>query len=1323
MGKKKTETKTTKKPSGLKVGRNGKWFNLTWKMPSEKYGKGVQLSTADHKKTVKKKKKNVKVNAWGKESNLGKNVTSKKVEINVKNYFPWKDKKISYIAFRVRGQAAVHETKKVKTTYTQSKWSSKSFKITKPSKPSLSFARNTAYTTTVNVNLPSSCTATGKQWVTRISCRYRLQVYKNGKWSYPGWNYETKNLLDGPGNLQFTINHGDESTNIENATSTKVTIQAALAGPAGWSNSYADVQKTFSYSAPYIPVIKKAVVASNTTTKKLDCSIKFEYDNAGGNPIQNIKVMYAFAPPNIDLTAQDPEWQEASISGGDNNTFVPDGSGKNTGYIPFTIPQLIPENHLLYVKIVAVNNGKETHSEEVLCKENSGEVPNSSMVLAKPSINGVSAPVGNKVTVDVTNQCLASGRTDGQPVYEEVDYPDPEYIRSYFERHYIKVDNPDPDDMDEYYEWDDDAQVFIPTEDDEPDPETTYYIFDGTYFQTGDTTINEEKTYYEKVGHAIDRVLIILEFLPNNLQSKYENMIIGFIETNPSDQSQDYSYTVEIPPDYTSSFKIGAYALIGQCELYSKIPANYDRLDPPVPGYKKYVVTNIVVRSERETFGGFIPLPPSNVQAKHLGEGNVMVTWTWDWTEADSAEVVWSDYSEALDSTEQPSSYIVTNQKKSKLIVRNLEMGKTWNFWVRLMKDENASIWSNPASESLMSSPNIPSLVLSKDVITMDDTVTASWAYVSGDNSPQGMAEVCLCSIDGSGNEIPGNIIAKIPQNEDDDPERQYVVIDPKTQDPPWISGETYNLAVRVVSQNGLGSVSWSKAQAVTIVDPLYSDIYSTSLELIDSSTQTTLPYPNIYDPTSTYLAGDHVLRIEPDIDDNEQNPFNRNIARLYIAKQNIDTPEEWVLEHWNYDENIPSLKLTKMPLDVVAYKGPENTVSTLRIERAEDYFIDRPDNDGTYGGYEGEIVYENSDGDNCYLEVESPSGNPSEQNYYEYDAETKSYIPTTDNEVVSGKTYYYAANNLVSYRVELNDLFGYIDDDASYYLTYIVEDSHGQHAEMRYEFDVKWDHQAVDPDAEAWIENVAIDEEIKSIAKIQINNPDPESVMEGDYCDIYRISADGYDLIYEKAQFGQTYVDPYPTIGEHGGHRIVYKTLYGDYITAEGSLAMLDILSYETDDIFESDGNIIDFGDENVKLMFNMDLSNTWSKDFQQTKYLGGSIQGDWNVGVTMSSSLSVNVLISDWDSVSKIRSLAQFADICHVRTKDGMNYLADVQVSERIPYEAYFTPENEVTNIGEYSFNITKVDSVELDGMTLQEWEESISEYEIPVDPDEGV
>ena len=102
------------------------------------------------------------------------------------------------------------------------------------------------------------------------------------------------------------------------------------------------------------------------------------------------------------------------------------------------------------------------------------------------------------------------------------------------------------------------------------------------------------------------------------------------------------------------------------------------------------------------------------------------------------------------------------------------------------------------------------------------------------------------------------------------------------------------------------------------------------------------------------------------------------------------------------------------------------------------------------------------------------------------------------------------------------------------------------------------------------------------------------------------------------------------------------------------------------------------------------------------------------------MTSTISVNVMTNDWDTISQLRKLAQYEGLCHVRTRDGMNYIADVEVSERIPYEAYYDPNGDVTHIGEYSLNITRIDPIELDGLTFDEWKNVMTEDEVPADPD---
>lgn len=181
---------------------------------------------------------------------------------------------------------------------------------------------------------------------------------------------------------------------------------------------------------------------------------------------------------------------------------------------------------------------------------------------------------------------------------------------------------------------------------------------------------------------------------------------------------------------------------------------------------------------------------------------------------------------------------------------------------------------------------------------------------------------------------------------------------------------------------------------------------------------------------------------------------------------------------------------------------------------------------------------------------------------------------------------------------------------------------------------------------------------------------------------------------------FGQTYVDPYPAIGEHGGHRCVFKTANGDFITEDSELAWVDTRA-DDGDILEHEDNVIGFGKDSVSLRYNADLSNSWKKDFAETKYLGGSVQGDWNPAVSRSGTLSAVVLADDTDTIEAFRRLAVYTGICHVRTKDGSSYAADVQVAESYAQDT-------AHKIAAFDLTITRVDSEDFDGLTLAEWEQ---------------
>lgn len=352
-------------------------------------------------------------------------------------------------------------------------------------------------------------------------------------------------------------------------------------------------------------------------------------------------------------------------------------------------------------------------------------------------------------------------------------------------------------------------------------------------------------------------------------------------------------------------------------------------------------------------------------------------------------------------------------------------------------------------------------------------------------------------------------------------------------------------------------------------------------------------------------------------------------------------------------------LSLTNLPLSfTINSKGAASSI-TVMIERSEGFHMRRPD-ESELDGYEGEIVATKTfDGDG-------------------------------------------------SYTIAKEDLIGYLDDGAKYRLTAICKDSLGQSAKSdEIGFTVHWEHQAVVPSAECQMDedNYAV------ILKPLL--PEGYEKQPGDVCDIYRLSVDAPELIYENAEFGERYVDPYPTLGDMGGHRFVFKTANGDYTTEDNHIAWYDTRDDENDylDLFSV---LIDFNGDQISLPYNVQLSNRWAKDFQQTNYLGGSVQGDWNPAVNRTGSVSTIGIVTDEfgldeldGTIEAVRRLATYPGICHIRTPDGSSYSANINVSED-------REERMINKIAKYSLEITAVDSQELDGVTYELWEEMNREEE---------
>ncbi len=338
---------------------------------------------------------------------------------------------------------------------------------------------------------------------------------------------------------------------------------------------------------------------------------------------------------------------------------------------------------------------------------------------------------------------------------------------------------------------------------------------------------------------------------------------------------------------------------------------------------------------------------------------------------------------------------------------------------------------------------------------------------------------------------------------------------------------------------------------------------------------------------------------------------------------------------------------LTALPLSVTITGAGDSGTTILAIERAADYHMDRPD-ETDFNGYEGETVALISQLGESQIDV------------------------------------------------DVTDLIGSLDDGAAYRIVATVKDDFGQSDEATLDFEVHWSHQAVEPTATVTIDT---SENIAKITPVL-----PVGALNTDVCDIYRLSADRPQLVVKDGTFGTTYVDPYPTIGEYGGHRVVLKTADGDYITSSNQPAWVD-LGEADGDILDLQSSLIDFDGYQLECLFNMSISHSFEKDFQETTYLGGAVQGDWNKAVKRSGTVdAVFVLSEDPDTLRKLRALAAWPGICHVRTREGSSYAADVQVGDDISYDT-------AGKILNATLTITRVDSEGYDGMSLTEWEEGTS------------
>ena len=205
--------------------------------------------------------------------------------------------------------------------------------------------------------------------------------------------------------------------------------------------------------------------------------------------------------------------------------------------------------------------------------------------------------------------------------------------------------------------------------------------------------------------------------------------------------------------------------------------------------------------------------------------------------------------------------------------------------------------------------------------------------------------------------------------------------------------------------------------------------------------------------------------------------------------------------------------------------------------------------------------------------------------------------------------------------------------------------------------FDVAWAHQAPAPsdDIEVKPYDVVDEDGVRSrYCVIQLD--EPTGAAEDDVYDVYRVSADGPELIAAGVGLDATVTDMYAPYGTGLEQRYVVATR-----TIDGDL---DWDSY----YYELPGSDlrIDFGRKYVELPYNLSWSDKYQKDFEARAHVGEpKAQGYWNDTVEKSASFSTDIIkIKDHGRAELLRRLAQSPEPCFVRTPDGGAYQANVDV-----------------------------------------------------------
>ena len=463
------------------------------------------------------------------------------------------------------------------------------------------------------------------------------------------------------------------------------------------------------------------------------------------------------------------------------------------------------------------------------------------------------------------------------------------------------------------------------------------------------------------------------------------------------------SGTVNVPEIIGASTTcFGAYAFVGEYDAQSLI-------------VKPKMISDTVTDSD------IVAVPPANVTViEGPRDGTVRVGWEWSWANAVSAEISWSEFPEAWESTNEPSSYTVENKQVTSWVVADLEVGKTWYFRVRLIGEDGDETvegpWSQMIAYNLSSVPDRPALSLSKSVINDGGSVTARWAYSATGDTEQAYAEICLVTFDSNNDPVYGDVVASTSEG-------QSVVIEQE-----WATGNMYYLAVRVTTTAGLQS-AWSEAVSVYVAEPvsIWVDSFRRTFDYaLTAKGYQWVPDPGIWMPTGESSTVNTAEYTQANKELYEK--ALHNVEEIVSQTETTKSTRKYSLTS-TWTESLRTMPLTA----TITGAGATGT-TVLSIVRAEDYHLYRPD-DKDYDGYEGETI--------------------------------ATFSQTGEDPIT----------------ITVDDLVGRLDDGARYTLIATAIDEYGQTASEEIPFTVNWLHKALVPSAKVRTDKYLRASEITPIA------------------------------------------------------------------------------------------------------------------------------------------------------------------------------------------------------------------------------------------------